>query len=328
VFDALEPRVLLNADVLAVQLATMPNDTQAHDVLVQMVDQAVQVGTRTQMIQRVQVLDAANGNAVLAFGDLASISQISIQGASGPNQITINEDSFGANALPAISIAAGPDTAQNSLTIEHSKTSAPLDWQVNGDGSGTVTAESTANPLSVTFTGVGNLAGGAGEDILHGPAPNTTWNVTGAGSGNLTPASAQSVTTGFSGFERLVGAANSDDQFNVSPGGSMADGIDGGHGGYNTIAVNGGTAAAVVLTATNASSGTIAIPARSRSGATPLLMPGWRRSTSRPLLRPIASISPAPADRSRWRTARSRARWSLPIRAMRNRKRSPCRPRC
>ena len=102
VFDALEPRVLLNADVLAVQLATLPNDTQAHDVLVNMVDQAVQVGTQTQMVERVQVLDAAHGDAVLAFGDLASIKQVSIQGGSGANSVTIDAGSFGANTLPKI----------------------------------------------------------------------------------------------------------------------------------------------------------------------------------------------------------------------------------
>ena len=155
VFDALEPRVLLNADVLAVQLATLPNDTQAHDVLVNMVDQAVQVGTQTQMVERVQVLDAAHGNAVLAFGDLASINQISIQGGSGANSVTIDAGSFGANTLPKISVAGGPSAAQNTLTVENA--AAPVDWQVNGDGSGSVTSKAVPS-LDVSFTGIGNVA--------------------------------------------------------------------------------------------------------------------------------------------------------------------------
>ncbi len=261
VFDALEPRVLLNADVLAVQLATMPNDTAAHDVLVQMVNQAVQVGTQTQMVQRVQVLDAAHGNAVLAFGDLATIKQISIQGAAGPDHITINADSFGAHTIPAISVAAGSDTAHNTLAIVHGKTTVLLDWQVNGNGSGTVTAETTANPLTVSFTGVGKLVGGAGNDVLHGPAPNTTWNVTGTGAGKLTPAATGAVATHFSGFERLVGAANNQDHFNIAPAAGMPGGIDGGAGGFDSVTVNGGTAAAVVLRATGSSSGSIGIGA-------------------------------------------------------------------
>jgi hypothetical protein len=261
IFDAIERRILLNADVLTVQLAATPNDTQSHDLLVKMVDQAVQVGSQTQMVERVQVLDADHGNAVLAFGDLATISKVSIQGGAGANNITVDADSFGAHALPAIAIAGGPDAAQNTLSILHSQSSAPLDWQINGDGAGTVTSEASSNPLHVSFTGVGNLVGGAGEDILHGPAPNTSWAVTGAGSGAVTETNTGggAIATKFAGFERLVGAPNNQDSFIFSPGASMADGVDGGAGGYDTITLAGGAAQSVVITATNASSGVLAV---------------------------------------------------------------------
>ena len=49
--DALEPRVLLNADTLAVQLASMPQDVHAHDILIQMVQETATAGTKAQALQ-------------------------------------------------------------------------------------------------------------------------------------------------------------------------------------------------------------------------------------------------------------------------------------
>ena len=76
-FDPLEPRVLLNADILAVQLAAMPGDTTDHDLLVRMSEHTERTGARAQTVQRVEIVDSTNG-AILAFGDLADIGAVSI----------------------------------------------------------------------------------------------------------------------------------------------------------------------------------------------------------------------------------------------------------
>ena len=209
VFDALEPRVLLNADVLTAQLASLPNDTQPHDILLKMVQQAAQVGQQTQMVQRVQVLDAGHDNPVLATGDLSAISKISIQGSAGGDHVTVDMDSFGAHTPPQIGISGGPDISANTLTILHGPASPPLDWQLEGAGAGSVTAQGAAAP-AVSFTGIGSLEGAAGQDVLHGPAADTTWTVTGAGAGTV-------AGTGFSGFERLAGAVDNQDSFRFAP---------------------------------------------------------------------------------------------------------------
>jgi hypothetical protein len=111
VFDPLEPRVLLNADILAVRLATMPNDTHDHSVIVRMINDTVQVGAQSQTVQRVEVLDAMNNSATLAIGDLSQIGTVAIQGGggSGAETVEVDADSFGANTrtIPAPSSFRG-----------------------------------------------------------------------------------------------------------------------------------------------------------------------------------------------------------------------------
>ena len=195
--DALEPRILLNADTLVVQLAATPADTQDHDVLVRMVDQTVQVGAHSQVIQRIQVIDAAHGGAVLAFGDLSSISAISIQGGAGNDTVTVDADSFGQNTIPTLNIDGGGGI--NSLVIDHS--SQPLNWQIDGQGDGSVnTPGASGSPAPwLNFSNVQSLTGGAGFDTLSGPATNTTWQVTGTNSGTVQTGSYS--PTAFSGFK-------------------------------------------------------------------------------------------------------------------------------
>lgn len=97
-FDPLEPRLLLSADVLSVNLAHGALAHQDHDLIVQMVNETVHVGTQSQTVQRVEVVDQAHHNAVLALGNLTTISQINIIGNSATTNddtLTINAASFG-----------------------------------------------------------------------------------------------------------------------------------------------------------------------------------------------------------------------------------------
>ncbi len=170
ILDPLEPRVLLNADTMAVQIASLPNQTQTHDFLVQMINDTVTVGSRTQTVQRVQVIDQTSGGAVLAMGDLSEISAVAIAmplGAvpSGADKITLDVDSFGAHAVPKLAVQGDGMTA---LAIDHGGGSVA--WQVNGDGSGSASGAGA----NVSFTGVNSLVGGTGNDTLNAPAAGTT----------------------------------------------------------------------------------------------------------------------------------------------------------
>ncbi|HEY3921306.1 MAG TPA: carbohydrate-binding protein, partial [Gaiellaceae bacterium] len=129
-----------------------------------------------------------------------------------------------------------------SLTI--SGASSGSDWTVNGDGTGSVTGGGVG---SVSFSGTTSLSA-SGDATLHGPGADTTWSVTGADSGTV-------AGTTFSGFAHLDGAANNKDTFNLAAGASVQS-VDGGDGGYDTLAAAGNT---VVSNPTDAHSGTLVV---------------------------------------------------------------------
>src|SRR5690349_6031781 len=95
IVEALESRLLLNADVLALDLSHSPGHVaEDHQLLVQLVQDTSQTQQNSVAVQNVQIIDQSNGNAVLAFGALKDISAISINAGDGNNTITIDADSF------------------------------------------------------------------------------------------------------------------------------------------------------------------------------------------------------------------------------------------
>ena len=152
IFDPLEPRLLLNADVLTVNLAQQgaaaPVD---HSLIVQMVQATEQVNNQAVTVQRVQVVDQAN-NAILAFGDLNEISGLSIDAGNGNNTITIDATSFAGQQAPAISIDGG--SGQNNLVFDNSTNNTS--WQLTGQNSGSVSGAG----VNVAFQNVQNLTSG------------------------------------------------------------------------------------------------------------------------------------------------------------------------
>ncbi len=91
--------------------------------------------------------------------------------------------------------------------------------------------------LSVIING----GGGVGLDRIVGPDDNTTWNITGAGSGTVS-------TSGviFAEIEALTGG-NATDRFMFAAAGSIAAGLDGGGGNPDTLNFAPQTARSVVL---------------------------------------------------------------------------------
>ncbi len=75
------------------------------------------------------------------------------------------------------------------------------------------------------------LLGGAGFDTLLGPVEDVTWWISGEGAGSVAGIE-------FDGFENLVGAADNRDTFDFGPVGRISGIIDGGPGGFDSLAID------------------------------------------------------------------------------------------
>ncbi len=108
---------------------------------------------------------------------------------------------------------------------------------------------------------------GAGVDELIGDSRDTTWNITGANTGN-------SASFDFIGVEQLTGGANNRDTFVLKPTGSLSGGVDGSDGGFDTLVVDGGNYASVNFIATGPTSGSIELDANviRYAGLEPLIL--------------------------------------------------------
>jgi len=113
---------------------------------------------------------------------------------------------------------------------------------------GPAATRSPSTPPSRARARRSRSTGGAGSDTLNGPSSDSTWTVDGVGSGTVGGVH-------FGGFEHLVGAAGNKDDFIVTQTGSVGS-VNGGAGGYDTVAAL-GTFASVVSTITGSDSGTI-----------------------------------------------------------------------
>ena len=220
-FDPLEPRVLMSADPLIVNLALLQATSQNHDVVLRVAEAAT--STPASPARIVEIVDRANNNARLAFGDLTKVSSVQIVAGAGANTITVDAGKIGGKGLPSVDVQGGG--ASTALVIDDSST--PETWALKSLKSGVATGG-----VQVSFAGVDALSG-SGSDILTGFAADLTWNVTGAGAGDVAGA------TTFRGFNALRGAAGNRDTFAFAPGGAMAGGVDGGDGGYDTLTLSG-----------------------------------------------------------------------------------------
>ncbi|HTZ05978.1 MAG TPA: carbohydrate-binding protein, partial [Gaiellaceae bacterium] len=163
-------------------------------------------------------------------------------GPSPPSAWAI--DLSGTSAAHTISVASSGDDLV--VTVDGAATSRPAASVASvsvAGGSG-----DDAFTVSGGFSVPVSLDGGAGSDTLNGPAADTTWTISGAGSGSVAGAD-------FAGFEHLVGAPDNQDTFDVLRGGSV-ESVDGGAGGYDTLAVAGDE---LGTTPTSQSSGSVTV---------------------------------------------------------------------
>ncbi len=119
-----------------------------------------------------------------------------------------------------------------SGTIDGGGGSNTLDYHLYSTTSVTVNLGSGGGqPGASSVSDIQNIIGGAGNnDSLSGPDADSTWNITGANSGDV-------AGVGFAGFENLTGATNNEDGFIFYSGGSISGAIHGGAGGFDGFAV-------------------------------------------------------------------------------------------
>ena len=133
------------------------------------------------------------------------------------------------DASHTVSIAVAADDLV--VTVDGVASSRPVSsvtsLTVTG-GAGDDSFDVSAGALPVPVA----LDGGAGNDTLHGPAADSTWTISGQGSGSVAGIS-------FAGFENLAGAAGNKDTFVVDAGGGVTGVVDGGAGGYDSLVLAG-----------------------------------------------------------------------------------------
>ena len=192
------------------------------------------------------------------------VSASSLTSAGQPMRLTISPDGLAIISLPA----PAPWRVVLDATRDHQVVIAVdgTDLLVTVDGVTTRRAVQTVTALTIaggsradTLRLTGALpvpvtfAGGAGVDTIFGPAADTRWNITGAGSGTVAGLT-------FSGVEWLRGAAGNEDTFVVSGAGSIAGGVHGGDGGYDVLRFDGqGNSGALVYRPDGLQSGVVTV---------------------------------------------------------------------
>jgi hypothetical protein len=224
IFDQLEPRMLMSADPVVIDLSALHPVQPTNDVVVRLLNDVVTTGNQTTNIERVEAVDANNPANVLSSQVVPTGSNVTVIAAPGNNTITFDLSSLPPAATqPQFNVVGNGNVTLG--VIENTGQSAG--WHLNGGGAGQIDGQ-----VQIGFTGVDHLIGG-GADTLYGSATDTSWTVNGAGAGSVG-------STQFGGFASLVGAAGQNDVFNVTSGGSLAGGINA--GGNGTVSINAGAA--------------------------------------------------------------------------------------
>jgi hypothetical protein len=198
IFDQLEPRMLLSADPVVIDLTSLQPHQSTHSVVVQLLNEVSTTGDQTVNIERVQTVDANNPATVLSSQVVNPGSNITVVTGKGNDKVTIDLSSLPQSANQTnISVVGGGGDVTLSV-IEQGGKSA--NWQLDGNGAGHVDGA-----IQVSFTGVDHLIGG-GADTLQGSAADTSWSVDGQNSGSVG-------ATKFEGFANLVRRAAVVDAF-------------------------------------------------------------------------------------------------------------------
>ncbi|TMB93338.1 MAG: hypothetical protein E6J38_11040, partial [Chloroflexi bacterium] len=190
-----------------------------------------------------------------------------------PADTALVVDKTGRIAAPITYNATG---SASSLEVKGDTATWTLD---HANGNGTVTTP-TAD-LTLTFSNVWTVKATGTEHTLAlaGPSPNTTWVVTGQGSGTTSPTDPASRGVSFAGFTNLKGAADNRDEFVIGQNGAVTS-VDGGDRGFDKLVIQ-GTHDSVVSKPTSPSAGSIVVDGRTISyeGLEPVTITGTTNVT-------------------------------------------------
>src|SRR5205085_6084614 len=116
--------------------------------------------------------------------------------AAGPNLVVSDASGSSSRPLAAVSSLAVAGGGELVLDLAGGPIPVPVSYAgpavstVSGAGSswswdGGAGSISGGGISSASFTGVGRLSAGGAHDALHGPAADSTWTVSGPGSGTV-----------------------------------------------------------------------------------------------------------------------------------------------
>ena len=87
IFDQLEPRMLMSADPVVIDLSALQ---PTHDVVVRLLNQVVTTNNQTTNIERVEAVDANNPTNVLSSQVIPTGSNVTVLAGQGSNNITLD----------------------------------------------------------------------------------------------------------------------------------------------------------------------------------------------------------------------------------------------
>ncbi|MCP3866573.1 MAG: LEPR-XLL domain-containing protein, partial [Gammaproteobacteria bacterium] len=242
-FETMEPRLLLSADLIPV---TVDMNQDGDDLQILFDGPA---GAERLIVSRAG--EDPGEPEVLLEQELSRVESLMVRGSDGDDRLTVDQP------VPfSLDITFDGGLGEDTL-VGSDRTNT---WEITGAGTGSLN--------SLNFSGTerleggdladefflqdegflsGGLDGGAGEDTLSGPSSDSIWTIDGAGSGSL-------AGTTFSALENLTGSAGNEDVFVLEGEGSLAGLIHGGDAGFDTLEMN-GDFTDVVYTATGPDSG-------------------------------------------------------------------------
>ncbi|NMT64999.1 LEPR-XLL domain-containing protein [Marinobacter orientalis] len=160
-FEALEPRLLLNADLPGVDILLNLNDSRDHDVLVRMVSEVNAASNENHLpTNRLQIIDLSNNNALLGSADVDTLSAVTLNLGDGDDRVLVDALSFGDQVIPEINVDGGGGSDELQL-----RTLSATVWDITGEGSGVA-----SGPASLNFDGLELLTGSSDNEdtfILH-----------------------------------------------------------------------------------------------------------------------------------------------------------------
>lgn len=131
IYEPLEPRLLLSADIMAVDLTGTPDAELDNSLLVRLIEEAETIGDYAVSVSMIEIVDEDSGD-VLQTAELDGIREIRILTGEGDDRVRIDVGSFGDQSLPSISFDGG--VGNDELVLDGGAGSQ--NWTIDGANSG------------------------------------------------------------------------------------------------------------------------------------------------------------------------------------------------